>query len=35
MTQLRLPTLFGDYAVFPKGLPISVFGESTCAGEVT
>ena len=35
MARLSLSSLFGDYAVFPKGLPISVFGESDTAGRVT
>lgn len=35
MKSLILPSLFGDGAVFPCGLPISVFGKSACAGEVT
>lgn len=35
MKRLQLPTLFDDNAVFPKGLPISVFGEAECEGDVT
>ncbi len=35
MKNLRLSTLFGDYAVLPKGLPISVFGKSDVEGDVT
>lgn len=35
MARLSLSSLFGDYAVFPTGLPISVFGESDTAGRVT
>ena len=34
MQSLFLPSLFGDGAVFPCGLPISVFGESEREGEV-
>lgn len=34
MSSLSLSTLFGDNAVFPCGLPISIFGKSECAGEV-
>lgn len=32
--SLFMSPLFGDYAVFPKGLPICVFGESNGEGEV-
>ncbi len=35
MARLILSPLFGDHAVFPKGLPIRVFGESDTAGSVT
>lgn len=35
MKTLSLSTLFGDYAVFAKGLPICVFGDSTLEGDVT
>ena len=34
MNHLTLPTLFGDNAVFAKGLPISVFGQSDAEGDV-
>jgi transketolase C-terminal domain/subunit len=34
MGNLRLPPLFGDRAVFPRGIPISVFGESEAEGDV-
>ena len=35
MTKLSLPTLFGDNAVFPKALPIHVWGRSDVAGSAT
>ena len=35
MNHLALSSLFGDNAVFPKGLPISVFGEADAEGVVT
>ena len=34
MGNLRLSPLFGDRAVFPRGIPISVFGESEAEGDV-
>lgn len=34
MSHLCLSTLFGDYAVFPKGLPICVFGSADTEGEI-
>ncbi len=33
MSYLVLPTLFGDNAVFPKGLPICIYGKSDAEGE--
>ena len=34
MKGLSIPSIFGDNAVFAKGLPISVFGESQVEGDV-
>ena len=35
MKNLTIPTVFGDYAVFPKGLPIRIYGEASAPGRVT
>lgn len=35
MTNLSLPALFGDYAVFAKGEPICIFGNADTEGDVT
>ena len=35
MKKLSIPSIFGDYAVLPAGLPIRVFGASETAGRVT
>ena len=34
MKGLSIPSIFGDNAVFVKGLPISVFGEGQVEGDV-
>ncbi len=34
MSSLFIPPLLGDGAVFPKGLPICIYGKSNMAGEV-